>query len=140
MVNEIAGYAIEGAKWAAAAGVITYTAVMLSNPASMVLSQKIKSQQELESVVKEEESKLGLNTVKCSFLGEPVATSYIDEANNLKIELGGAFATKSNVRHELYHHYKGDTLETEHNLKNNLKYWMVYEPRACLYQSTRIKL
>jgi len=57
------------------------------------------------------------------------------------IILGGMMATRSKVRHELYHIHKGHRNDLSTNKWiNRLTYWTIKEPQACLYEITGIQL
>lgn len=139
-LNKIFEYVIEGMKWLTVGGVLTYIGIMLSNPVSLLLSKRIRDQQELDTVIEQESSKLGLEGIKGILCDEVEGLAYKDSDGTPIIEIGGVSANRGRVRHELYHHYKGDCETLANNWLNEIKYWLVKEPRACLYQSIRIKI
>lgn len=139
--KEILGYVTEGMKWLAIGGTSTYVGIMLSNPISMLFSKKIRNQGELDSIIEDESTKLGLHGVKGIFSDENIGCAYLDTQGTPTIEVGGIGANASNVRHELYHIFRGDCNPTQANsFISGIKYLVIKEPRASLYQSTGIKL
>ncbi|MGV8086564.1 MAG: hypothetical protein ACP5N1_02950 [Candidatus Woesearchaeota archaeon] len=138
---EIFDYAVEGMKWLPVSGALTYIGAMSSSYISGHFSKKIKSQAELDSIVEIESKKLGLTDVKGILHNIDECCAYYDSKDIPTIEIGGAFTTQSDIRHELYHIYRGDCIITQtSDFIEELKYWIIQEPRACLYQSTGIKL
>jgi len=92
----------------------------------VLFERKITSQKELDSIVNEESKKLGLSNIAgklhekyCGHVGP----------DGKSVHVGGFEATRTIVRHELYHIYK------QHNDCNNMfNYLFKYEPQAILYQ------
>ena len=116
------------------------------NFGSMFISDKIANQKQLETVLKEEISSLGMENKKISArFGK--ARGGIGECNKLQ---DGSYEAvldygknRANLRHELYHIYDGD-LEYVETLPNTLpayiKALFINESKAILYQSLKIKL
>lgn len=88
--NEIFEYITEGIKWLAVDEVSTYLTVMLSNPISMLFSKRIRNQEELDKVIEKESSRLGLKGIKGVLKEKDEGLAYIDNYQNLVIEVGGA--------------------------------------------------
>ncbi|MAH32816.1 hypothetical protein CL615_00310 [archaeon] len=139
--NEILNYTIEGIKWLAIGGASTYVGLLISCPVSMLFAEKIKEQKRLDVLVKKESDKLGLKGVKGILCDEYLGGGAYHENGNPIVELGGIGANRSTLRHELYHHFTGDS---KHSMKNKwlkeARYMLIVEPRAWLYQSTGIKV
>lgn len=114
---------------------ITTTAQIISSK----FSEQIKDLEELEFVIKEEAKKLGIEnkTIKGSINDEHFSFCVKYQNGSYEIILGSNGKTKANVKHELYHIYRGDL---EKNGFNLLKYFFKEEPRAVLYQIFGIKL
>jgi hypothetical protein len=97
--------------------------------------EKIESQNKLESIVSEESYKLGLEGFMIvPFFGQKkhqtVKTNYGYELHMAN----DSSATRSMVRHELYHIYKNDF---KHD--STLRYFLLEEPRALLYGAFNIR-
>lgn len=139
--NECFYYATEGFEYFSKGGFFAYIVAMLSNPASLFFSKRIDTQGELDDIVREESLALGMDDIKGILKDEFEMTSYVDFSKDKIIEVGGFAASRSGVRHELYHHFKGDILNSgSSSFVETLKYLAFQEPRACLYQSMKIKL
>jgi len=141
-INEIYDCVTSGMNWLTIYGGCTYAGIMLSNFPSLKFSKKIRTQQELDFVVEEESHKLGLKNIRgiLANKGKCHGLAYIGEDGTPTIEVGGLYASKSGVRHELYHHYKDHCNPMKENWFPEAKYWFVEEPLACLYQTFRIKI
>ncbi len=139
-LNGILEYVTEGMKWLAVGGATGYIGIMLSGTFVSLFSKRIRDQQELDTVVEEESSKLELDGVKGVLRDYSECVSYVDSDGISVIEVGGFYANRGGVRHELYHHFKGDCKRSVNNWPIEAKYLLMIEPRACLYQSTKIKL
>ena len=72
--------------------------------APMVLTKSISSQNDLEKIVKEEAKKLNLDPtyINSTLEKNDIATT-VKEKEQYKLTMGGEIATRSAVKHELYH-------------------------------------
>ena len=127
---------IKGLYWA-------YTGVLASSFLSCwPFSKKIKSQEELEDIVEEEAGKLGLDSTKIKAVyeggGWTPRCRATEEGYDLEMKGDSFLSTRKNVRHELYHIFKGDADSNRSML--SFSYFFVWEPRAVLYGSFGIKL
>lgn len=120
-------------------GLITY---------SKLVSQTITNQTELEEILKEEESKLGIIDKRISAKfgkangGNGHCNKLPDGSYNITLQ-DGKEGNRSTLRHELYHIYDGhleDKKSISNELLKDLKYFFVYEPQAVLYQSLDVRL
>ncbi len=127
------------------AGASAYVLSLCSLSAlSQFFSRKIRNQEELNFAIREESKKLGLTKkVIGKFYNE-----FRDSAGKInhhfyRIDVGGSLASKSSVRHELYHIYRGHC-EPEFQIKNkildSLNYYLKEEPQVIAYELFRIKL
>lgn len=112
----------------------------MSNIKLGTISKKIQSQAELETIVNEETTKLGLDPSKINanlFGGFNGLSGVRRNGEKYDLFLNNDFAsTRSTVRHELYHILKGDC-----DKKFNWAYYLfIAEPRATLYGSLKLKL
>lgn len=137
--NEILGYFTEGIKWLGIGGASTYFAAMLSNPISIIFSKKIRTQGELDSIIERESKKLGLIDVTGILLDEDEAICYYS-VQGPTVKVGGMCANVSNVRHELYHLYRDNWNPFQTGFAETIRFYLIEEPRACLYQSLRLRL
>ena len=102
-----------------------------------LLSRKIRSQKELDCIVKEESEKLGLENIK-GLLCEKHEGYFNSKKKTIKV--GGIEATRTIVKHELYHiknHAKsnlGDKVNCLLDFGNKMDYFLRMEPQAILYQ------
>lgn len=138
--HEILGYAAHGVKWLLVGGgsFIAYAGSLAALQASSsFLSQKIKNQEELDSVVAEESEKLGLKDVKGIFCNDGIA---IAEPFKNRIYLGGFEARRCSVRHELYHIFRDCQPLPKNKTLKILDYLFIREPRATAYEIFRIRL
>ncbi|MBU0894928.1 MAG: hypothetical protein KKF48_03440 [Nanoarchaeota archaeon] len=134
--NEISGYLAKGLTWLSVGGG-GYMVSLVGLGLAHALSQEINSQTELEQVVNQEVSKLGLDRskIKARF-GENGIDYVVKKADKHLLNIGGSIvSTRATVRHELYHILKGDT---EH--KSFLRTIFLEEPRACVYGLFKLKL
>lgn len=148
---EILDYITGGINFIAIAGLgvsVAYLSSMLllSDLHHYPKNQRIKTQEELEKVVKEEAEKLNIdfNKIKVNFYGENMnlfisGGTYAQKKGNF-YELhfdGENSVTIRVVRHELYHVFKKDC---DRDKKSLIYYLFVAEPRASLYGVFGIKL
>ena len=135
--NEISEYVTEGMKWLAIGG-ISYIAAMTGLSWTHGLSEKIRSQEELEKVVDEEATKLGLDSSKidAKYNEERSKAKKNGERYDLHLEGNWSSSTRATVRHELYHILKEDFGERT----TLLKYLFMNEPSALIYGSFKVKL
>jgi len=141
--NQTLDYSLEGAKWLGLGIGVGYSTLIFVGPlTSSVLSKKIESQEELDSIVVEESKRLGLEGVKGIYTDELVASmSYISKDGIPMVRVNNFFGCRRAVRHELYHLYKGHCKKKfQSKLSAKLYYFLIGEPQACLYQLTGIKL
>src|SRR3989344_2142048 len=108
--NQTLDYSLEGAKWLGLGIGVGYSTLIFVGPlTSGVLSKKIRSQEELDSIVVEESKRLGLEGIK----GFLVENTFIDKAymsmEGDPVIVMGRLATRDAVKHELYHHKKDHT-------------------------------
>jgi len=142
--KELSDYLIEGIKWLSIGGISTYVGVMLTEPISYLFSERIKSQEDLDRISKEEAEKLGLKKTFKSNLHENFrgSTRKLDDGT-YEINIGGYAARRSVVRHELYHVHKGhpDFMRSQENrFLRVLDYYFRQEPQAILYEIFRLRL
>jgi hypothetical protein len=170
MVVEDKMEALDLAKYAGYA-LGAYTALLFG--AELVqdaISRRIHSQEELETVVKEEAEQLGMNpnSILSSFYrkenpkynsiwGASCSKDYYypqkdefvspeDIDRNKLVELNiielreGRGATRGTVRHELYHLFKHLPRESNSKLFNFLRGFFYEEPTAVLYSLTGVKI
>ena len=141
--NEIFEYVVESMKWLAIGGG-SYMVALTGFTSTQGISKRIRSQEELEQIVSEEATKLGLDFTKIDtkYNGEVNGSKKNGERYDLHLE-GNWLSTKATVRHELYHIAKGhcdDRLRIKNGFLNELDYWLRREPQASLYGSFGIKL
>lgn len=107
-----------------------------------VFSEKITSQEHLDRLVREESKSLGMEVPEAVFCeDESKASCQKSEDNRCRVNIGGAFATRSTVRHEVYHVHKDHPKKpTEERVTDILKYLFVQEPQAIAYSVLGIKL
>jgi len=92
-----------------------------------LLSKRIKSQEELDCIVKEESEKLGLENIK-GVLCEKHEGYFNSKEKTIKV--GGIEATRTIVKHELYHVKN----HGNYDFKDKVNYYLKLEPQAILYQ------
>lgn len=136
---EILDYALSTLKWTGI-GVGAYLALPILAQAtigSTLFQKRIKSHKELEQILSEEAPKLGLNpdNIETVYGAECSSAARIDDGFVLAVSTGFG-ATRSTVRHELYHIYR-DLRKGSHH--NRIRYLFIEEPRATLYEFTGIK-
>ena len=133
--KEILEYVSEGSALLFIYGFSTYATIILLPLISSLFSRKINSQNELDKIIEEESQKLKLKGVK-GILQETTKSFCCMKNETPIIVVGGLGATRGAVKHELYHIFKGDL-----NKKySEVRYWLLEEPRACLYDSFGIKI
>lgn len=150
IVKQGINYAIRAIKKGAIIGGISLYAFCLGefvlSTGSHLLSEQITNQKQLERILKEEMSKLGIKDKEISArFGESrfgLGSSYkfADGSYGIVLDFG---KNRANVIHELYHIYDGhhEDRETISNvILANLKYFFIYEPQAILYGALDIKL
>lgn len=107
--------------------------------ATSALSERISSEEQLNSVLNEEISKLKIKDKKIS---ARFGKAYFGVAHSARLHNGEYEIVLENgknrsaLRHELYHIYRGD-LET---ILGPIEFLLLTESRAVLYQHTGIKL
>jgi hypothetical protein len=107
----------------------------------LAFSRKINTQEELTSVVEEESKRLGIDApIKSTLHGELEGVCR-KNYDGYELHVGGWFARRSVVKHELYHICKGDC-DTGYINKwaGRISFNFVEEPRADLYGIFGIKL
>jgi len=92
-----------------------------------LLSKRIKSQKELDCIVKKESEKLGLENIK-GLLCEKHEGYFNSKEKTIKV--GGIEATRTIVKHELYHVKNHGSCD----FKDKVDYFLRLEPQAILYQ------
>jgi hypothetical protein len=146
---EIINSAVKGTELVAAGGGAAfcgYFGLLYGLQAISALSpfnEKIKSQEQLEKVVREEAPKAGLNSSDIDARYVHLGDTYSD--NKKKGNVGyilsmsdGTGCTRKNVRHELGHMASGDC-DGEDDSKG-LHFYFVREPRAILYEVFGLKV
>jgi|GEM_PF-2155294 len=131
-------------------GYFLWTGFLLSetalNGGSQILSPKIHNEEELELILKEEVSKLGMNdkeiTAKFgkSRLGFGQTALYSNGRYEIILDAG---KNRANLKHELYHIYDGhfnSILKIKNPLSRMVYSFFVCEPQSLLYQSLGIKI
>jgi hypothetical protein len=101
--------------------------------------EKIKSQKELEIVVKEEAEKLGLGNYKIKIIYDDKETSMRKKEGKYELGVTKTLATRKNVKHELYHLLK-DVDGEKNSHPDFVRYFFIQEPRATLYGIFGIKI
>jgi len=150
-LNNLAEFLDEGIKLLAigiAPFILFYISsmIVLSTLHEYPKSQRIKSKEELEIVVKEEAEKLGINYDKIKVNFKDYSNSIFTDTDAEcckeddvdKINFYG-WTTRKIVRHELYHILKKDTGKKV-TVPSLLYHALVAEPRAYLYGAFGIKL
>jgi len=140
--NEIFKYVAEGAGCLAAGGLTYLTALVGSSAVSDVFSKKITSQEDLDGIVSEEVEKLGMDKpVRANFHGFDRADAKKTAKGSYVVNVGGSFATRGGVRHELYHIHKGHVEDNgKSDLVDKIDYYFRQEPQAIAYEVFRIKI
>lgn len=143
---EMLEYAHEGMKWLSV-GVGAYFAMFLADATIPPLfSEKIKNQRDLDRITAEESAKLGLDKPVEAYLeksNEDDSRRFSDGTYEIRIGSGRSGATRSAVRHELYHIHKGhfdDPLHKRGRLTRKLNYLLRQEPQAIAYGLFKLKL
>lgn len=120
---------------------------------SYLTSDSIQTQKELEAVVEEERTNLGMSEdIELLIRSEPLpydilGCSWKIRENTYGIIIDNTLGMKRAViQHELYHVYDGhcDRIMTGHELSDRILFKFLYtfwdEPQAVLYQSVGLKL
>ncbi len=134
------GCAAEGLRWLAAGTVSAYLTVYMFGVVNHFNARQINSQEELDALVEKEAKELRLERARGIFRDYPEGAAYLDVDETPVIEVGGFSATDRTVRHELYHHYRGHTIEPNKGWRRKLDYLLRREPQAILYEAAGIKL
>jgi len=138
--NRILESVAEGIQWLGTGGGIYLCSLMTLTACNNLFSKKIKSQGELDEIVAEEAEKLGLKNVNAQLYQETIGCVNYAKGNfPHKIHLGGFYATRSMVRHELYHAFRHSD-----NIPSNLylyifDYAFRREPQAIIYEVFKLK-
>lgn len=138
MDPSISEYVTEAAKWFCI-GFGTYVGTLIGAQAfSLLSSERIRSQAELERAVKEEAEALGLDPSKIDAnYGAPASgADKVGERYVLSLK-SGFFGRRSSVAHELYHIRRGDCERPDGNV-SGWYYFFVAEP-ACTFYELRAK-
>lgn len=144
-MNDIAQVLKNGAEYIFIAG-ISYPVFLVSlNRLSVLFSDKINSQENLDKIIDQEVNKLGIKKVRGIFVNNSIGSAKkIDEQAKeeyeYELQIGGGLAKRSVVRHELYHIYRG---HCEINVKNNfagLLEYLVRETQASAYGCFGLKI
>ncbi len=147
--NELFNYAKEGMKLTALGGMggIAYVGMLYIVQSLSKFSPKnfITSDSELEQILNEEATKLGINPDKIKFVPhENMGVSKKDETYFFFINKNSIWCNRSIIKHELYHIFKGDC---DKYMGKSAKqvfltpyYWFIAEPRATLYGAFGIKI
>ncbi len=101
----------------------------------------LEDESKIEKIIKREVKKLNLENKKIVFdivdyrvFLVPAETKIFADGSYL-VELRKGLISEGNIKHELYHIYKGDK-----GGLLSLKFWLIEEPRAILYEAYDIKL
>lgn len=140
--KELFDYTIDGVKWLAAGGATYIVTLIGLCAAPRLFSERIKSQDDLDKIVKEETERLGMTKrilARFHNTWREDTAKYSMEGRLLDymINIGGFGARRTMVRHELYHIHKG---HFEHPLRRRgpvlreLHYLFIAEPQAIAYQ------
>ena len=110
---------------------------------SSLLSRPIGTQEELDSLVKQEAKRLGLDGVQIDAYIDDKPDEYHEKVgdNRWRIHLSRkSWANHCTVRHEMYHIKISVGNGLDPSNANPLRYILNDEPRAILYQAFRLKL
>jgi hypothetical protein len=142
--GEILNYLGEGFKWLTigGAGLAVYFGILEGLQFLSAISpfnEKIKSQEHLERVIKEEAGKLGLDASKIDSKYNHLGESYADKKGEryLVVLDSGLNCTRGSVKHELCHIANKDC---DRKKEKGLHYYLVREPRATAYEVFGLKL
>ncbi len=109
-------------------------------------SEEIKTQTQMEQIAETERRKIdpkNSSMIEYELLKEDEGCSIKLSENHYKIKMGGSFANKTVLEHELYHILDGHFEESE-GIKSAfllvLQYHYWQEPQAAIYQAFGIKL
>ena len=106
-------------------------------------SKPIKTFSELERVIEEEKIRLGIGEHTdigiCFSDKRPYARRIRDNDYEINLGLPEDLDFKA-VRHELYHVAAGHADQDPKSFLESLKYFLIYEPKAIIYQATGIRL
>ena len=144
--NNIFDYIVEGMKWLAIGGGIYITTTVGTTLTGRMFSEKIKSQEDLEKIVEEETEKLGVDKpLKSEFGDFPLAFAAKQRDGTYHLHVGRSTASRSLVKHELYHIHKGHkgisfSKDSRNTLGRILKYLFIEEPQAIAYGTFGLKL
>ena len=146
MTNDILETIGEGAKWLAIGGGSYIGALMVFPLITDLFSDKIKTQEQLEKILKEEKIKLRINEEVRGHLSDRLDGHVHYAKNDLMwgtphiICVGGSRATRACVKHELYHIKKQHWNKPQNYLLNGLDSWFRREPQAVAYEIFGLKL
>ena len=145
--NEIFEYAFEGMTWTLSGGLSWlgyYVALGSLNHMSILFTEKIGSQAELEEAVKEESKKLEIyRSIKAVFHDKLEGYCGKNEDGIYEIHVGGHLARMGTVRHELYHIFKehpDQRSRTKSKLVGELNFVFRQEPQALAYTLLGLRL
>lgn len=106
-------------------------------------SRPIRSISELEKVIQEERIKLGIgedeNIGICFSDQKPYARRIGENFYEVNLGLPKNLDLKV-VKHELFHIAAGHADKNPNRLSEFFKYFLIYEPKATIYQTTGIRL
>jgi hypothetical protein len=101
-------------------------------------SERIKSQEDLNRITEEETRKLGIKrSIRANFHESDRMDAIQYSDGTCEINIGGCTSTRSSVRHELYHIYRGHLDGSKFMDKD---YFLRREPQAIIYEVFRIKI
>lgn len=144
--KELFDYAVVGMKWLAAGGAAYIATLAGLCAVPSLFSEKIKSQNDLDRIVREEAEKLdGTKQLSARQLSARFYDTGMAEVIKMgvggnsmfyTINLGGFGANRSIARHELYHIHKGHFGYPwgRSRLLRTLHYLFRAEPQAIAYQ------
>lgn len=121
--------------------VATYIGLYSVDLTTNFTSHRIKTQQELVEIIKEEANKLDLNREVVGKLENKNLAHSLLTNDTIFLIMGGSGANSKYVRHELYHWYReGFDDPRLGTFEGELKYWFVEEPSAIIYSLTGLKI
>ncbi|MFH1637401.1 MAG: hypothetical protein ABIB71_03180 [Candidatus Woesearchaeota archaeon] len=109
---------------------------------SNIINDPIKSEEHLIEIVETEKKKLGLENKDIEVDYSPNWKNYTTkDGSKYKVTIDRIGADEGDVKHELYHVKKGhvEKVMGMSALEANIKYCLVYEPQAIMYELTGLE-
>ncbi len=145
-LRKVMGYCKEAILLAGGMNLLYLGAIMTTQITTNLASEKIFTQSELERLVAAERKNINKREeykIIARLSPETAAESGKLGPELYYLKIGGIFANKRSLRHELYHilddHFDPGTGSASRFIQT-LKYLYVYEPQATLYEATGLKL